>query len=88
MRRKLVSQKEAFLRSTAGHEERARAAYRGDHLEGLAPVLDELVDSAGVALVVDDPRLSARPPGGKESLNAYKKSEPLLQNTLRQISQE
>jgi hypothetical protein len=61
LRRRLDSQKEAFLSSTAGYEKRTRAAYRGDHLEGLASVLDGLIDSAGVALVVDDPRLSAHP---------------------------
>ena len=64
LRRRLDSQKEAFLSSTAGYEERTRAAYRGDHLEGLASVLDGLVDSAGVTLVVDDPSLGAHPPGG------------------------
>jgi hypothetical protein len=64
LRQKLDAQNEAFLSTTAGYEERARAAYRGNHLEGLASVLDGLIDSAGIALVVDDPRLSAHPSGG------------------------
>ena len=64
LRRRLDSQKEAFLSSTAGYEKRTRAAYRGIHLAGLASVLDGLIDSAGAALVVDDPRLSAHPSRG------------------------
>jgi hypothetical protein len=64
LRQKLDAQKAAFLSSTAGYEEKAQVAYRGDHLEDLASsVLDGLIDSAGVALV-DDPRLSAHRSGG------------------------
>jgi len=62
--RRLDSQKEAFLSSKAGYEKRTRAAYKGDHLEGLASVLDGSLDSAGAALIVEDPRLSAHPSRG------------------------
>jgi hypothetical protein len=64
LERRLNSQKEALLSSTAGYEMRTRAAYKGDHLEGLASVLDGSIDSAGAALIVDDPRLSAHPSRG------------------------
>ncbi len=88
LKREIDSQREAFLRSRAGYEEKARAAYRGDHLEGLASVLDGLLGSAGGAVGVDDPRLARILLDGQESLNAYREAEQILKNTLRQISQK
>jgi soluble lytic murein transglycosylase-like protein len=88
LKREIDSHREAFRRSKAGYEEKARAAYRGDHLEGLAVVLDGLLGSAGGAVGVDDPRLARILLEGQESLNAYTEAEQILQNTLRQISQK
>jgi soluble lytic murein transglycosylase-like protein len=88
LQRQIGSQREAYLRSKSSYEEKARAAYRGDHLEGLASVLDGLLGSADGAVGVDDPRLARILLEGQESLNAYREAEQILKNTLRQISQK
>jgi peptidoglycan hydrolase CwlO-like protein len=88
LRREIHAQREAFLRFMAAYEEKARAAYRGDHLEGLACVLNGLLSSAGDAAEVDDPRLARILLEGQESLKAYTEAEQILRTTLRQISQK
>jgi len=87
LQRKIGSQREAFSRAKAGYEEKALAAYRGDHLEGLASVVGGLLGSAGGA-VGEDTRLARILLEGRESLNAYAEAEQILRNTLRQISQK
>ena len=87
LRREIAAQREDFARTRSGYEEKARAAYRGDHLEGLASVLGGLLGSEG-GMGVGDPRVSRILLEGQESLAAYEEAEQILQNTLRQISQK
>ncbi len=84
----ISAQRKAFVRSKAAYEEKARAAYRGDHLEGLASVLDGLLGTAGGAAGVEDPRLARILLEGQESLDAYTEAEQIHRNALRQISQK
>ena len=88
LKRRLHSQREAFRRSRAGYEEKARAAYRGDHMEALSSVLDGLLGAPGGAVGDGDPRLARILIEGQESLDAYREAEQILENTLRQISQK
>jgi soluble lytic murein transglycosylase-like protein len=88
LKREISAQRKAFVRSKAAYEEKARAAYRGDHLEGLASVLDGLLGAVGEAAGVEDPRLARILLEGQESLDAYTEAEQILRNTLRQISQK
>ncbi len=88
LKREISAQRKAFVRSKAAYEEKARAAYRGDHLEGLASVLDGLLGTVGDAAGVEDPRLARILLEGQESLGAYTEAEQILRNTLRQISQK
>jgi membrane-bound lytic murein transglycosylase B len=89
LKREISAQRKAFVRSKAAYEEKARAAYRGDHLEGLASVLDGLLGTVGDAAAgVEDPRLARILLEGQESLGAYTEAEQILRNTLRQISQK
>ncbi|MDQ4126566.1 MAG: lytic murein transglycosylase [Actinomycetota bacterium] len=88
LRQRIHSQRETFRRSKAAYEEKARAAYRGDHVETLSSVLDRLLGSTGGAGSVGDPRLAHVLLEGQESLNAYREAQQMLQNTLRQISQK
>jgi soluble lytic murein transglycosylase-like protein len=88
LKREISAQTEAFLRSKAGYEKKAQAAYRGDHLEGLASVLDRLLGTAGGAAEVEDSRLARILLEGQEGLDAYTEAEQILENTLRQISQK
>jgi peptidoglycan hydrolase CwlO-like protein len=88
LKREIDAQRDVFLRSKAAYEEKARAAFRGDHLEGLAFVLDGLLGSTGDAVGVDDPRLARILFEGQKSLSAYTEAEQILENTLRQISQK
>ena len=88
LKREISAQRKAFVRSKAAYEEKARVAYRGDHLEGLASVLDGLLGTVGDAAGVEDPRLARILLEGQESLDAYTEAEQILRNTLRQISQK
>ncbi len=88
LRRRIHSQREAFRRSQAGYEEKARAAYRGDPMEALGVLLERFLGSTDGPVGVGDPRLAQVLLEGRESLDAYKEAEQILQNTLRQISQK
>lgn len=88
LRRRIHSQREAYRRSKAGYEEKARAAYRGDHVGALASVLGRFFGSTGDTVSVGDPRLAQVLLEGQESLDAYREAEQILENTLRQISQK
>ncbi len=87
LRREISAHREAFALAKADYEEKARAAYRGDHLDGLASVLGGLLGSGG-GLGVGDARVARILLEGQESLAAYREAEEMLENTLRQISQK
>jgi peptidoglycan hydrolase CwlO-like protein len=88
LERELDAQRETYETAKAGYEERARAAYKGGELEGLSFVLDGLLGSTGSPVVIADPRVAEILLEGRQSLEAYRESERILQNTSRQISQK
>ena len=87
LKREISAHRRALAETKSGYEEKARAAYRGDHLEGLASVLGGLLGS-GDGLGAGDARLARILLEGRASLAAYEEAEQMLQNTLRQISQK
>lgn len=88
LRQEIEAQREAFRDSKAAYEEKARAAYRGDNVGGLASLLDGLLGRGIETAGRGDPRLARILLEGKESLEAYRDSEQMLRNTVRQISQK
>jgi peptidoglycan hydrolase CwlO-like protein len=88
LERELAARRETFQAAKAGYERRARAAYKGGELEGLAFLLDGLLGSAGGPVGIVDPRVAEILLEGRESLEAYLEHERILQNTSRQISQK
>jgi Transglycosylase SLT domain len=88
LQRQLDARREAYVAAKAGYEERARAAYKGDELEGLSFLFDGLLGSAGNPVAIADPRVAGILGGDRESLEAYLESERILQNTSHQISQK
>jgi soluble lytic murein transglycosylase-like protein len=88
LERELDARRENFEAARAGYEEKARAAYRGSELEGLSFLLDRLLGSVDGGLGLADPRVAEILLENRESLEAYRESERILQNTLRQISQK
>jgi peptidoglycan hydrolase CwlO-like protein len=88
LERDLATQRETFEAAKAGYEEKARAAYKGGDLEGLASLLGGLLNSTDGLASVADPRLADILLEGRESLEAYRRSEVTLRNTSRQISQK
>ncbi len=88
LERQLAARRESYEAAKAGYEERARAAYKGGELEGLSFLLDGLLGSAGAPVGIADPRVAGILLEGRESLEAYRESEFILQNTARQISQK
>jgi len=88
LERELDARRETYETAKAGYEEKARAAYKGGELEGLSFLLDGLLGSAGSPVGIADPRVAEILLEGRESLEAYRESERILQNTSRQISQK
>ncbi len=88
LERELDVRRESFEDAKAGYEERARAAYKGDELAGLSFLLDGLLGSADGPAGLADPRVVEILLEGRESLEAYREYERILQNTSRQISQK
>ncbi len=85
LRKELAAQRESFAAARAGYEEKARAAYKGGDLAGLAGLLDGFLGTAGGTV---DPRVAEILLQGRESFQAYRRSETTLRNTSRQISQK
>jgi peptidoglycan hydrolase CwlO-like protein len=88
LERDLTTQRETFETAKAGYEEKARAAYKGGDLESLSSLLGGMLGSTEGLASVADPRLAGILLEGRESLEAYRRSEVTLQNTSRQISQK
>jgi peptidoglycan hydrolase CwlO-like protein len=88
LERDLTTQRETFETAKAGYEEKARAAYKGGDLESLSSLLGGMLGSTEGLASVTDPRLAGILLEGRESLEAYRRSEVTLQNTSRQISQK
>jgi peptidoglycan hydrolase CwlO-like protein len=88
LERDLATQRETFEAAKAGYEQQARAAYKGGDLEGLSSLLGGLLGSTDGLASVADPRVADILLEGRESLEAYRRSEVTLQNTSRQISQK
>jgi len=88
LERDLATQRLSFEAAKAGYEEKARAAYKGGDLESLSSLLGGMLGSTEGLASVADPRLAGILLEGRESLEAYRRSEVTLQNTSRQISQK
>ncbi len=82
------ARRETFEAAKAEYEEKARAAYKGGNLEGLAFLLDGLLGSPDSPAGLSDPRVAGILFEGRENLEAYLESERILRNTLRQLSQK
>jgi peptidoglycan hydrolase CwlO-like protein len=87
LERQIAEQDASFRESRARYRDQARAAYRGDSLEGLAALLDGWFDS-GAGGGLGDPGVARILLDGRQSLAAYEESGQTLKNTKRQISQK
>jgi peptidoglycan hydrolase CwlO-like protein len=88
LKKELATQRETFEAAKASYEEKARATYKGGDLEGLSNLLGGMLGSTEGLASVADPRLAGILLEGRESLEAYRRSEVTLQNTWRQISEK
>ncbi len=87
LEREISTQREALGDAKARYEERARAAYEGDDLEGLAALFGRWMGSGSVAGSVD-PGIARVLVDGRQELEAYERSRQALGQTLLQISQK
>jgi peptidoglycan hydrolase CwlO-like protein len=84
LERQIAAQDASFRESRARYRDQARAAYKGENLEGLAALLDGWFGSGGVG----DPGVARILLDSRQSLTAYEESQQTLRNTKRQISQK
>jgi peptidoglycan hydrolase CwlO-like protein len=87
LERQIAEQDASFRESQDRYRDQARAAYKGENLEGLVALLDGLLRSedGGGGL---DPFVSRILLDSRQSLAEYEESEQTLLNTKRQISQK
>lgn len=85
--RELEERRRALQAAKVVYEQKARAAYKGGELRGLASLLNGLLGSDG-ASGLDASLVAEVLFGGRESLEAYADSKQGLSNTSRQISQK
>ncbi len=82
-----AAQDASFRASQERYREQARAAYKGESLEGLTALLDGWFRSGGSVAGSADPVVARILLDSREGLAAYQDSEQMLLNTKRQISQ-
>jgi membrane-bound lytic murein transglycosylase B len=87
LEQQIAAQDASFREAQARYRDQARAAYKGDSLEGLAALLDGWFGSRNGG-GVGDPGVARILLDGRQSLAAYEDSEQTLRNTKRQISQK
>ena len=85
LERQIAAQDASFRDAQARYRDQARAAYKGDSLEGLAALLDGWFGSGGG---VSDPDVFRILLDSRQSLAEYEDSGQTLQNTRRQIAQK
>lgn len=87
LRRDLTERRAAHERAKARYEESVSEAYKNGGLKGVDLVLDSLLGS-GEAGAVSDPAIAQILFGGRDTLEEYRRSEQILEDTIRQISQK
>ena len=88
LERELTEQKRGFEAAKARYEERARAAYKGEDLEGLASLVGGVLGSGEGPATIGDARIMQILDQGRESLKEYKEIGGTLRDTSRQTSQK
>ena len=88
LERELTAQKRGFEAAKTRYEERARAAYKGKDLEGLASLLGGLLGSGDGPAAIADARIMQILDQGRENLKEYKEIGGTLRDTSRQTSQK
>jgi peptidoglycan hydrolase CwlO-like protein len=88
LERELDAQQQGFKAAKASYEERARAAYKGEDLEGLASLVGGMLGSGVGPAAVGDARIMQILDQGRESLKEYKEIGSTLRDTSRQTSQK
>ena len=89
LKRQIAERDAAFREAQASYRAQARAAYKGDSLEGLAALLDGwFFDSWEGVAGTDDPVVASILLDSRQNLAAYQESRQTLRNTQRQIAQK
>jgi peptidoglycan hydrolase CwlO-like protein len=88
LERELDVRRETYEAAKAGYEAKARAVYKGASVESLSSFLDGLLGSTDSPAELADPRVAEILLEGRETLEHYRRSERILETTLRQIAQK
>ncbi len=87
LERQIAEQNASFRESRETYRDRARAAYKGENLEGLVALLDGWFGSGDGDAGAADPGVVSILLGSREGLAEYEEYGQDLRNTRRQISQ-
>jgi peptidoglycan hydrolase CwlO-like protein len=88
LNRDLVVHRDIFESSKTRYEDQARAAYKGNDLEGLAALVGDFLGGGEVPGFSADFRMAEILLDGRENLDAYQDNRQTLSNTIRQLDQK
>jgi len=88
LNRDLVVHRETFEASKASYEDQARAAYKGNDLEGLAALVGDFLGGGEGSGFSADFRMAEILLDGRENFEAYQDNRQTLRNTIRQLDQK
>lgn len=88
LNRDLVVHRDIFESSKARYEDQARAAYKGNDLEGLAALVGDFLGGGEGPGFSADFRMAEILLDGRENLDAYQDNRQTLSNTIRQLDQK
>ncbi|MGI8910734.1 MAG: lytic murein transglycosylase [Rubrobacteraceae bacterium] len=88
LNRDLVVHRETFEASKASYEDQARAAYKGNDLEGLAALVGDFLGGGEGSGFSADFRMAEILLDGRENFEAYQDNRQTLKNTIRQLDQK
>jgi soluble lytic murein transglycosylase-like protein len=84
----LQARRQSFERSEARYKEQARAAYKGDNLDGFVGVLGGVLGSGGGEATLSSAQIRKALFQGWQSLDEFRDSRQELKNSIRQVTQK
>lgn len=84
----LEAQQQGFVEAETQYKEQARAAYKGDNVEGLVGILDSVLASDEDSGVLTRAQVRNVLVRSQQRIENYRSSQQKLRNTVRQMSQK
>ena len=84
----LASQQQGFVEAEAQYEEQARAAYKGDNVEGLVGILDSILVADKNSAALTHAQVRSVLTRSQQRIENYRSTQQKLRNTVHQVTQK